>query len=177
MDPRYQRIAVYVVVIAVLIGIGFLIYRFVQGPDSTKVKTLVINKDGKFTTDELKVGNDEVIKVKNEDDKNHTVKKEPSNETFVEVDASSTSRELTLTDNSSTTLYLADDENEKTVAVVGTPEEEEEPTPPTATEEPGQVAGTTDNLPDTGPEGIYLFPVFAAAGFALIKLSNRLYRK
>jgi hypothetical protein len=180
MEPRLQRIIAYIVVIVVLVGIGFLVYRFIQSPKSTNVKTLVINQDGKFTTDELKVGNDEVIKVKNEDDKNHTVKKSESNETFVEVDARSTSRELTLEDNTSTSLYLADDENEKTAIVTGTPKtDEEEPTSPEATEAPnGQTAGATDqnNLPDTGPEGLYLFPIFAGLGIILVKLSNRLLK-
>ena len=48
MDPRYQRIALYVLIIAVLIGVGFLVYRFMQSPKSTNVKVLTITKDGKF---------------------------------------------------------------------------------------------------------------------------------
>ncbi len=199
MDTRYQKIAVYIIIIAVLIGLGFLVYRFFQGPKSTNFKTVVINSDGKFTQSQISMANNEVLKIRNDDNKKHTVKKVSSGTALVEVNAHSTSRALDLPDNARTGLYIDNDKNSQVAIAVGNAPEEENnaQTPPTSVTPPsqtkntqpisttqntqntaGQTAGATSNpnLPNTGPNdiGLYLFPILAGGGFVIAKLSNKL---
>ncbi len=195
MDTRYQKIAVYIIIIAVLIGLGFLVFRFFSGPKATNFKTVIINRDGKFTQSQISMANNEVLKIRNDDDKKHTVKKSSSDTALVEVKSRSTSRELDLPDNTRTSLYIDNNKTQLVTLVVGNaPETEanEEPAPPavvpptntnnknTNTQNTqntsGQTAGssTTNNLPNTGAEDLYLVPVLALGGWVLSKLSNKI---
>ncbi len=166
----------------ILFGAGILIYRFiVTGNASTAV--IVINKDNQFVLDSYSIDNDEVFKIQNNSDKNQTVKKISDKTTLVEVAANSTSRELSLSDNSSVGLYLASNEKETVTVKVGSPKTsdtdstDESKTDSTTTNNSGSTAGTTtttENLPNTGPENNLVFVLLALAGFGLYGLSKRI---
>lgn len=173
-----QRIASLVLILVIVIGGGILVYRFLNRPSSPKVKVLTITSAGKFSPGELKLTNDEVLRIKNQDKKNHTVKKVSDNATVAEIDQGAQSRELTLTDNTKTEVYLAGAEATKATITVGTP-----PTPPSARDETKTeakaVQATNNNnkpLPNTGQGEDLIYLGLIVAGFALFKLSNRLLK-
>ena len=186
------RIASLVLILIIVIGGGVLAYRFLRSSDSTNIKTLTIDKDANFKTKEFNVKNDEVFKVKNDDDKNHTIKRKDTGETVVEVDPKSTSKELSLEDNKKVTLYLAGDENKQVELVTGTPETkttektktEQETTktttPPanntTTKESEKQTLGSTTNnapLPQTGPEEAYIYLILLVVGLRFAKITSK----
>ncbi len=193
------RIASLILILIIVIGGGVLVYRFLKSPESTSVKTLTIDKDAKFKTKEFNVKNDEVFKVKNEDDKNHTVKRKDTGETVVEVDPNSTSRELSLEDNKKVTLYLAGDENKQVALVTGTPttetatktttEDKTKTTTPPASNPPAttppastqkDTLGSTTNttpLPSTGPEEAYIYLILLVVGLRFAKITSKLLPK
>lgn len=189
------RIASLILILVIVIGGGVLIYRFLKSPESTNVKTLTIDKDANFKTKEFNVKNDEVFKIKNEDDKNHTVKRKDTGETVVEVDPNSTSRELSLEDNKKVTLYLAGNENKQTALVTGNPatetaektkteENSKKTTPPAvtppATTPPSSTLGTTTNktpLPATGPEEAYIYLTLLVVGLRFAKITSKFLPK
>ena len=189
------RIASLILILMIVIGGGVLVYRFLKSPESSNVKTLTIDKDANFKTREFNVKNDEVFKIKNEDDKNHTVKRKDTGETVVEVDPNSTSRELSLEDNKKVTLYLAGDENKQTSLVTGNPSTEtaeqtkteettKKTTPPAvtppATTPPSNTLGTTTNktpLPSTGPEESYIYLILLVVGLRFAKITSKFLPK
>ncbi len=189
------RIASLILILMIVIGGGVLVYRFLKSPESSNVKTLTIDKDANFKTREFNVKNDEVFKIKNEDDKNHTVKRKDTGETVVEVDPNSTSRELSLEDNKKVTLYLASDENKQVALVTGNPSTEtaeqtkteettKKTTPPAvtppATTPPSNTLGTTTNktpLPSTGPEESYIYLILLVVGLRFAKITSKFLPK
>ena len=125
MPRSLLSLAGLIIFLIIVIGAGVLIYRFIVS-DNAQVKIVLINSEGKFGTGEYTLANDEVFRVQNNSDKNQTVKKSSDKTTLVEVDANSSSRELSLSDNTESELFLAGDESQKTKVKVGSPPKEEE---------------------------------------------------
>lgn len=166
-----SRIIALVLILIILIGGGILIFRFFRGPVATSSKTITINKDGKFDQSEIKLKNNEVFKIRNDDNVKQSVKKSSDKSTLVELETGKTSRELKLSNDTKNELYLASSTGEKTSVVVGTPASTQ--TAPAATEKPtGAVASTTQNLPNTGPGDNFIFFLVIVLGFGLLKASN-----
>jgi len=181
------RIASLILVLIIIIGIGVLAYRFIQSSTSNNnIKTLTINKQGKFTTDELKVSNSEVFRVKNEDNKNHTIKRKDTGATVVEVDPNSTSKNLSLEDNKQVTLFLVSNEAEQVSLITGTPPEktaekeslknQNQATNQTQIQKGDSLSTNTSNqpLPQTGPKEAYIFLTLLVFGLRLAKISSKL---
>jgi hypothetical protein len=188
-----SRIASLILILIIVIGAGVLAFRFLRSSDSDNVKTLTIDSNGSFKTNEFTVKNDEVFKVKNDDDKNHTIKRKDNGETVVEVDPRSTSKELSLEDNKKVTLYLASDEKKTVEITTGTPstqaakkteetktEETKKTTPPATTpptsNPPSSTLGTNTNhqpLPNTGPEEAYIYLILLVVGLRFGKITNK----
>lgn len=190
------RIASLILILIIVIGGGVLAYRFLRSSDSDNVKTLTIDKNANFKTKEFIVKNDEVFKVKNEDDKNHTVKRKDTGETVVEVDPKATSKELSLEDNKKVILFLASDEGKQVSLVTGTPatetadkstqtQEEKKKTSVTDTQKTDtrtqtsqSTLGTTTNnnqpLPQTGPEESYIYMILLVVGLKFAKITSKL---
>lgn len=190
------RVASLILILIIVIGGGVLAYRFLRSSDSDNVKTLTIDKDANFKTKEFIVKNDEIFKVKNEDDKNHTVKRKDTGETVVEVDPKSTSKELSLEDNKKVILFLASDESKQVSLVTGTPvTETADKTTQTQDDKKTSTAdnsqkndtktqtnqntlGTTTNnnqpLPQTGPEEAYIYLILLVFGLKFAKITSKL---
>ena len=199
------RIASLVLILIIVIGGGVLAYRFLRPSDTPNVKTLTIDENANFKTKEFTVKNDEVFKVKNEDDKNHTIKRKDTGETVVEIDPRSTSKELSLEDNKKVTLFLAGDENKQVLLTTGTPPTEtvdktkaEQESTKTTTQpenkttvtnktenktssENKNTLGTTTNnntpLPQTGPEETYIYLILLVVGLRFAKITSKLLPK
>ena len=165
------------VFLVVVVGAGILIYRFVVKGNSG-VAVVTINKDGKFALSGYSVDNKKVFRIQNNTDKNQTVKKSSDKTTLIEVDAKSSSRELTLSDNTETEIYLAGDESQKTKIKVGTPPKKDETTTTQETQDQsGTTQGTTTtnpDLPSTGPVNNLVFVLLALAGLVLYRFSRRI---
>lgn len=164
-----------IVFLVIVVGAGILIYRFVV-KDNSKASVILVNDSGKFAESKYKLDNDDVFRIQNNSDKNQTVKKSSDKTTLVEVNANSSSRELSLADNQITELYLAGDESQKTKITVGSPKEEK-PTETEEKKESGTTAGTTtttENLPNTGPENNLIFLAVAGVGFVLYQVSKKI---
>ncbi len=163
--------------LVVVVGAGVLIYRFLANGNNS-VAVVTINKDGKFALNNYSVDNKEVFRIQNNTDKNQTIKKSSDKTTLVEVDAKSSSRELTLSENTEAELYLAGDESQKTKIKVGSPPKKDETTTTQeARDESGSTQGTTTtnpSLPSTGPENNLVFVGLALVGLVLYRLSRRL---
>ena len=166
-----------IIFLVVVVGAGVLIYRFIVN-DNKSVAVVTINKDGKFAQSSYSVDNKEVFRIQNNTDKNQTIKKSSDKTTLVEVDAKSSSRELTLSDNTDNEIYLAGDESQKTKIKVGTPPKKDETTTDQETrDESGSTQGTTTtnaDLPNTGPENNLVFVGLALTGLVLYRISRGL---
>ena len=176
MPRSLLSLAGLIIFLIIVIGVGVLIYRFIVS-DNAQVKIVLINSEGKFGTGEYTLANDEVFRVQNNSDKNQTVKKSSDKTTLVEVDANSSSRELSLSDNTESELFLAGDESQKTKVKVGSPPKEEESEAVPEAREPGTTAGTStenQNLPNTGPENNLIFVGFALVGALLYRFSLKI---
>src|SRR3990167_9791162 len=103
-----RRVVSLLLVLIVVIGGAFLVYRFVRNLDDSKTKTIVIKENGEFEPEKLNLANDEVLKIKNDDSVKHTVKNEETKQDVAVLDPGQTSNEIDFTDNSSNKLYLAD---------------------------------------------------------------------
>ncbi len=182
------RIASLFLIFIIIVGSGVLVYRFFNKPATSKAKILTIDKNGNFTTSEFKLSNSDTFKIKNEANKNYTVKRGDNNTTLVEVDPNSTSKELTLGNDKTTSLYLAGAENKKVVVTTGTPATETAQkttttttTAPPLVQPPSQKStsqntlGTTTKkpLPSTGPEDTYLYLILLVVGLRLGKITSR----
>ena len=163
--------------LVVIVGAGILIYRFVVKGNSG-VAVVTINKDGKFALSDYSVDNKKVFRIQNNTDKNQTVKKSGDKTTLIEVDAKSSSRELTFSDNTETEIYLAGDESQKTKIKVGSPPKKDETTTTQEREDQsGTTQGTTTtnpDLPSTGPVNNLVFVLLALVGLVLYRLSRRI---
>lgn len=177
MNRSLVSIIGLIIFLIVIVGAGILIYRFVVR-DNSNASVIVISDSGKFSKSEYKLGNDDVFRIQNNSDKNQTIKKSSDKTTLVEVNANSSSRELSLPDNQVSELYLAGDESQKTKIQVGEVKEEtdkEEPTKETSNQGSNEpVTPPARNLPDTGPENNLIFLALAGAGFVLYKLSKKI---
>lgn len=169
-----SRLVSLILVLVILVGGGYLIYKFFKGPTPSTTKTLTINKDGKFASNNFKLNNNEVFVIKNNSGSSQTIKKVSDNATVVEVASGETSRELTLNQNSKVSLYLASHKEITTTVVVGNPstttQTQVTQTPPKTTTPVN--AQKTQPLPNTGPGDNYLYLAIVIVGFLLVKLSS-----
>lgn len=165
-----------IIFLIIVVGAGILIYRFIVN-DDTSAKIILVSSQGKFGANSYTLKNDEVFRIQNDTDKNQTIKKSSDKTTLVEVDAKSSSRELSLSDNSESELYLAGDEAQKVNVKVGTLPERKTETTPESRNETGSTAGTStqnQSLPNTGPENNLIYVGLALVGLLLYRFSRRL---
>lgn len=173
------RFAIFLIFVAIIIfGIVLIYSYFTRNNDKSKI--LAINKDGQFVSSEFKIGNSDILKIKNNDDKNHTVKISGSDKTLVELDSNTTSKTIDFSDNSKTELYLASNSKQKTNIRVGTPKTTtESSTNQTQNQTATNVQGisTSNPLPNTGPGDSYLLSLLALVGLILVLVSNYFWRR
>lgn len=177
-----SRIIAGILLLLIIIGAVTLGFVFFRGND--KVKVLTITSEGKFDPAEIKLTNDEVLKVENKDDRKHTVRNVGTNSNVVtDLEPNQTSGEIVFDDDSRNQLALVDDKDIRSTVLIGnapaapqveqkpvTPEPSPAPTPST----PPAQANRNEPLPNTGPNDLYIYPLALLAGLAALAFSKRL---
>jgi len=164
-------------ILLVLIIVGAIVLAFVFFRTTPKVKVLTINSEGKFDSSELKTSNEEVIKIKNEDDRKHTVRNLANNTNIVtDLASNETSGEIVFDDNSRNEIALADDKEVKASVLVGdAPATAEVKRTPATVSPPSEAVDTNgEPLPDTGPVNNYLYLLALLTGIVLFLGTARL---
>lgn len=192
------RIITIVLIFLVVAVVGIIIINLLGNPFSN-VKTLTINRNGEFTTQELRLTNDQKIKIKNDDDIAHEVRSSTPEKDIADVAARRSSEEITLDDNTRYELGMSENDN-TAVLIVGEPEETEEEessvtsvptatptatltTSPTKTPTPtvtptprtqGSVSTSSgnQNLPRTGGEDYLIFLMVILIGLGIYRYSH-----
>ncbi|MDP2671459.1 MAG: hypothetical protein Q8P13_03295 [bacterium] len=167
-------------ILVLLILIGAITLGFVLFGNNPKVKIITITKEAKFTPTELKVGNNEVVKIKNEDDQKHTVRNTETNTNIVtDLQPNRTSGEIVFDDNSRNNITLVGEKSVSVAVLVGNAPPAPQVTKK-STEEPKltttkKTTGSKKPLPNTGPGNLYLYPLALAFGLGLFAFSRKIF--
>ncbi len=167
-------------ILLILIIVGAAALAFVFFRANEKIKLITITSEGKLEPGEIKITNEEVIKIKNQDDAKHTVRNVGNNTNLVtDLEQNKTSAEIVFDDNSRNEIALADNKEAKTTILVGdAPAAAEIKKQPTSVTPPSSNPPVVDTngepLPDTGAENNFIYLGILFSGLLVFLVSGKL---